>query len=94
MFTKSIALNKETHKILLCLFSIVLFLVTSMSGDSLGDACLGIKLVYPAILSLDRQKSHSEEYFSQSWHCRPDQSNCFPSAMPPKGHVFTLQFLT
>ena len=64
-----------------------------MSGDSLRNACLEIKLVYPAILSLDRQEGHSEEYLSQSWHCYPDKSNCFPSAMPPKGHAFTLQFL-
>lgn len=83
--TKSIALNKETHKIFLCLFSIDFFPVTSVSGDSLGNACLEIKLVYPAVLSLDRQQGRSEEYLSQSWHCYPDKSNSFPSAMPPKG---------
>lgn len=51
---KSIALNMEMHKIFCHLFSIDLFLVTSVSGDSLGNACLEIELAYPAVLSLDR----------------------------------------
>lgn len=79
MCTKSTGLDKEMHKILHCLFSIDFLPATSASGGSLGNACLEIKLVCPAVLSLDGQKGCSEEYLAQSWRCCPDKSNYFPS---------------
>lgn len=86
MFTKSTGLNREVHKLFHCLFSTDFLPATSASGGSLGNACLEIKLVCPAVLSLDDKRAVQDECFGR---CCPDKNSCLPPL-----HSFTSRLLT
>lgn len=85
MFTKSIALNKEIHKIFHCLFSIDFLPAASASGGPLGKACPEIKLVSPAVLSLDDKRSVQRNTLAKAGIAIPTRA-IVSHQLLPEGH--------